>query len=91
MLAAMGEKFDTILDVSIIYPQAHPSLWNFMSRRVAHIVVRVRQIEIPAEFLHGDYMNDPVFRDQFQAWVRDLWHNKDEFIERTLQEVPEKV
>ena len=91
VLAAMDKRFDTILDVSIIYPGAQASLWNFLSGRVPRVVVRVRQLDIPEEFLHGDYMNDPVFRNQFQAWVRELWQNKDEFIEQTLQEVPNKV
>jgi len=82
----MGHKFETILDVSIIYPGAQPSVWNFLSGRIPRIVVRVRKIDIPEEFLRGDYMNDPVFRDRFQIWVRELWHNKDAFIEQILRE-----
>jgi 1-acyl-sn-glycerol-3-phosphate acyltransferase len=90
-LAAMGEYFDTILDVTIIYPDKPASFWNFLSGRMLHIVVRVQQVAIPPELLAGDYMNDPAFREQFQVWVRDLWQDKDALIEQTLQGVDEAV
>ncbi len=87
VLGAMGEIFDALLDVTIIYPYNPPSLWYLLSGRVPRIVIRIEQIAIPAEFLYGDYMDDPVFREQFQAWVRELWHNKNMLIEQTLKQV----
>ena len=79
-------KQQVILDVTIIYPDGRASLWKFLSGQVSRIVMRVEQVDIPQEFLQGDYMDDPVFRKQFQTWVRELWHSKDALIERTLQE-----
>ena len=90
-LSAMGEYFDGLLDVTVIYPDGRATFWDFFSGKVPRIVVRVEQIAIPPQFLQGDYLNDPVFRDQFQAWVRELWDNKDALIEQTLQAVEERV
>ena len=89
VLGAMGEQFDAMLDVTIIYPNSQASFWEFLSGRMSRIIVRVKKLPIPQEFLSGDYMDDPTFREQFQAWVRELWSEKDMFIEQILQEAPE--
>ena len=85
VLGTMGERFDALLDVTIIYPAGRASLWKFLSGRVPKIIVRVDKMDIPPEFLSGDYLNDPVFQEQFQAWTRDLWAKKDARIEAILQ------
>jgi 1-acyl-sn-glycerol-3-phosphate acyltransferase len=87
VLGTMGEKFDALLDVTIIYPQGDPNLWEFVSGRLSRIIVLVDKLDIPPQFLGGDYMNDPNFRTQFQAWVSDLWEQKDARIETTLASV----
>ena len=87
VLEAMGERFDALLDVTIIYPTGPASLWKCLSGRVPKIIVRVEQIDIPQKLLKGDYLNDPDFKEQFQAWTRDLWAAKDARIEATLNNV----
>jgi 1-acyl-sn-glycerol-3-phosphate acyltransferase len=85
VLSVMGDRFDALLDVTIIYPAGRASLWKFLSGRAPKVMVRVEKMEIPPEFLTGNYLNDPVFKEQFQAWVRELWAEKDARIEETLQ------
>lgn len=89
VLGAMGEQFDAMLDVTIIYPNSRASFWEFLSGRMSRIIVRVKRMPIPQEFLSGDYMNDTVFRERFQAWVRKLWSEKDALIEQVLREAHE--
>ena len=91
VLSAMGERFDAMLDVTIVYPGIRPSFWQFLSGQVPRIVVRVRPVDIPQEFLHGDYLNDPIFRGQFQTWIRALWHDKDALIKQIWQEVGDRI
>jgi 1-acyl-sn-glycerol-3-phosphate acyltransferase len=79
-LNAMGERFRSLLDVTIVYPAGQPTFWQFLCGRTPEIVVRVRQLPIPAEFFEGDYTQDPVFRTQFQRWLDKLWEEKDEQI-----------
>jgi hypothetical protein len=51
--------------------------------------VRVKEHVIPEEFLHGNYLDDEKFRDRFQGWVRELWEEKDRFIDRLIREYRE--
>ena len=83
-LSAMGERFDALLDVTIVYPEGVPSFWDLLSGKVKQIVVRVREREIPRELLEGDYEGDPAFRARMQAWVQELWAEKDRGIGEIL-------
>lgn len=83
-LSAMGERFDALLDVTIVYPEGVPSFWDLLSGRVKRVVVRVRELEIPKDLLNGDYEGDPAFRARMQAFVQALWSEKDRGIGEIL-------
>ena len=80
-LDVLGEKFKSMLDITIVYPDGIPEFRDFLCGKVKRIIVRVRTIEIPQQFLHGDYEGDPVFRDAMHKWVQQLWQEKDLQIE----------
>jgi len=84
-LNAMGERFRSLVDATIVYPDGVPSFWDFMSGRVPRIVVRVRQLPIPEGFAASDYATDPAFRRQFQRWLTALWEEKDREFDELLQ------
>ncbi|KAA3664006.1 MAG: acyltransferase [Chloroflexi bacterium] len=86
VLSAMNEQIKTMVNITIVYPDGIPSSWDFLSGKVRRIVMQIDKQEIPADYLTGDYQNDPFFREQFQAWVRDLWEEKDEVIAGVLGE-----
>jgi hypothetical protein len=73
----MGDKFQSILDVTIVYPAGIPGFWAFLCGRMQRVTVRVRSIPIPPALLQGDYGRDPAFRAAFSAWVQQLWKDKD--------------
>ncbi len=83
-LGAMGGQFHAMLDVTIVYPAGAPTFWDFLCGRVPRIVVRVRQLPIPAEFSSGDYVQDRVFRRRFHQWLEGIWEFKDQEIDRLL-------
>ena len=76
-LQAMGGKFQSIVDVTIYYPDGTPDFWGFLCGRVRRVVVRVRVVPIPVHLLRGDYTQDATFRAAFATWVGTLWHDKD--------------
>ncbi len=76
-LNAMGGKFQSILDVTIVYPDGIPGFWAFLCGRMRRVIVRVRSIPIPPHLLNGDYGNDPAFREAFSTWAQQLWKDKD--------------
>jgi 1-acyl-sn-glycerol-3-phosphate acyltransferase len=80
VLEAMGEMLQSIIDVTIVYPDGRPTMIDLLAGRVRRIRVNVRQLPIPAEFLGGDYENDAEFRARFQRWMSALWMEKDALI-----------
>jgi 1-acyl-sn-glycerol-3-phosphate acyltransferase len=81
-LAAMNGKISSVLDVTIIYPPKLFTFWDFLCGRIPWVSVRVKKLPVPDEFLTGDYQEDQLFRERFQAWVCDVWQDKDDMIER---------
>ena len=76
-LHAMGDKFQSVLDVTIVYPEGIPSFWQFLSGRVPRVVVRVNALPVPAHLVGADYGGDAAVRQAFQQWVHQLWLAKD--------------
>lgn len=83
-LGALGDRFRSLVDVTIVYPAGAPTFWEFLCGKVPRIVVRVRQLEIPAGFADGNFSEDPAFRARFQQWLDGLWEEKDAQIGRLL-------
>jgi 1-acyl-sn-glycerol-3-phosphate acyltransferase len=75
-LAAMNGQLHSLLDVTLYYPEGRPSYWDYACGKVGVIQIHVRQLPIPPEML-GDYSDDMVFREHFQAWVNRIWQEKD--------------
>jgi 1-acyl-sn-glycerol-3-phosphate acyltransferase len=84
VLAAIGDQLKSMIDVTIVYPDGRPTFWEFLSGRVRSVVVHVEERTIPAEMLVGDYAQDELCRARFQAWVGELWSEKDALIGRLL-------
>lgn len=84
-LNALGDRFDSLLDVTIVYPDGAPTFWQFLRGDVRRIVVRAEGRPIPAEVAVGDYAGDPGYRKQVQRWLLDVWRRKDEQIDALLR------
>jgi len=76
-LGALGDKFDSLLDVTIVYPEGAPTFWHFLRGDLKQVVVRARRVAIPPEFRAGDYSRDSGFRMAFQDWLQAIWLEKD--------------
>lgn len=85
-LSALGEQLHSLLDVTIVYPEGSRGFWDFLCGRVRHVIIQIRQLEVPRDLFHGSYENDPVFRARFHAWIASLWQDKDRRIGELLSE-----
>jgi 1-acyl-sn-glycerol-3-phosphate acyltransferase len=83
-LATMGEQFEALIDVTIVYPQGVPRFTDLLCGRVGAVTVRVRRREIPASVLGCDPAGDPACRQRVAAWAEQQWVEKDALID-TLQ------
>lgn len=82
MLESLGERLHILLDVTIVYADGRSSFLDLFLGRIRKVAVRVRQVPIPPELRGGDYRHDPAFRAALQAWIAQLWAEKDALIGR---------
>jgi 1-acyl-sn-glycerol-3-phosphate acyltransferase len=85
-LATMGEQFEALLDVTIVYPHGAPRFPDLLCGRIDAVTVRVQQREIPPEVLGSDPIGDKAYRQRIGAWVEQQWSEKDRLIDELLRE-----
>jgi len=78
----MGEQLESIIDVTIHYPDGAPGFWDLLCGRVRRIAVAFEELQIPGEFLGRSYDQDAEYRQAFQQWINQLWERKDERLEQ---------
>ena len=81
VLSAMGGVLHSILDVTIAYAQAAPSLWDLCCGRLGRVAVDIRKRAIEDWMSAGDYASDPAFRERFQRWLGSVWSDKDALLD----------
>jgi len=82
VLAALGEQLDALLDVTIVYPgNQAPGFWALLNGSISRVIIDIQVRELDPALWDGDYENDPEFRQTVQAWVNQLWLEKDQRIE----------
>jgi hypothetical protein len=79
----MGEMLEEIVDITIVYPEGAPGLWDFFGNRSREVIVDIRRMPVTRDLI-GDYYGDPEFRSRFQDWLNGLWARKDEQMDRYL-------
>ena len=88
VLAALGEQLDALLDVTIVYPgDKAPGFWDLLNGSIPRVIIDIQVRELEPALWAGDYESDPEFRQRVQGWVNQLWHEKDERIERLRAEL----
>jgi len=75
-LETMGELFDSMVDVTIVYPGGVPTFMDLLAGRIDDIVVTVRQVPIPKELL-VNAQGKAADRSTLQAWINGVWQAKD--------------
>jgi len=72
-----------IINVTIVYPDGIPGLWDFFCGRVERIIVEVTTRLVTKDMI-GNYYSDDQFKQRFQEWLNRLWEEKDNAIEAIL-------
>ena len=87
-LATLGPQLDALLDVTLVYPgQRAPGFWKLISGQVPKVIMDIRTRELDPALWAGDYQGDAEFRQYVQAWVSQLWQDKDTRIAELRQEL----
>jgi hypothetical protein len=81
VLESMGEQFDSLLDVTIFYPDGAKPIWCLFSGQVNEVVVRVERHPIPPEIVGNRYQESSENRKMLRNWINDIWERKDQLLE----------
>lgn len=79
-LETMGPMFDSILDVTIVYPNGPPEFWAMCYGELDRVIIEIKKRPVEPWILYGDYERDRQFRRDFHRWLTQLWREKDERI-----------
>jgi 1-acyl-sn-glycerol-3-phosphate acyltransferase len=84
VLASMGDQLSDILDVTLAYPGIDEiTFWRFLIGGVPRVVVRVRRLAMPPQFLAPGITEPGPARERFKEEIRRMWEEKDELLEKT--------
>ena len=84
-LATMGEQFQALLDVTLVYPRGTPSFWDLLCGRLDTVVVRVQAHAIPAELVGLEQATGRAHVVRLGRWTEQLWTAKDQLIDDLLR------
>ena len=87
-LATMGEQFEALLDVTLVYPRGTPTFWQLLCGRVDAVTVRVQRREIPGAVLGMDAAGERARMVRQGRWLEQIWVEKDALIESLLATSP---
>jgi 1-acyl-sn-glycerol-3-phosphate acyltransferase len=90
-LNAMGHKFQSLLNITIVYPGGIPTFMDFLCGRVKNITVRIEKVTIPEHFCEKDYNSDAEFKQEIQQWTHNMWLEKDDLIHDLLSAKPQNT
>jgi 1-acyl-sn-glycerol-3-phosphate acyltransferase len=88
-LALLGQQFDKILNITIIYPEAEaiskPILTAVLCGEISKVIVHIEQLPVP-HINYESYQTHASERIQFQKWLNELWYKKDNLIIQAVEQ-----
>lgn len=80
-LSSMGDMFDAILDVTLVYPGGPINFWDMVCGEFTHVIIDIRRRPIEEWLYQGRYEDDREFRKRFHQWLAAVWEDKDRKID----------
>lgn len=83
-LASMGEQFDKILNITLIYPKNNGHIMKDMLKgQLKEIIVDIEQIS-DIDTIRGNYIEDINYKRDFHRWLKSIWQKNDTKIHNYL-------
>jgi 1-acyl-sn-glycerol-3-phosphate acyltransferase len=83
-LATMGEQFDKILNITLVYPHNNGHIMKEMLKgQLKEVIIDIEQIA-DVEQLRGNYQEDIQYKQSFHQWLTQLWQKNDHKITHYL-------
>jgi 1-acyl-sn-glycerol-3-phosphate acyltransferase len=84
VLYSFDDALDGLIDVTIIYPDGIPSVWQYVSGQVKKITVYIQLRPIGDNLRGRDFREDPVAKGHLKAWLGGIWEEKDHLMSQVL-------
>ncbi len=76
-LTTMGSMFDSVLDVTLVYPKGVAQFWALCCGEFDGVIVDIGKRPVEKWMTEGDYENDREYRSRFHKWLTQVWQDKD--------------
>lgn len=83
ILYSFDDALDSLIDVTIRYPDGAPDMWQFVSGQVKNISVDVKLRPIPDAVRGKDFRQDAAAKAALRQWMEQIWSEKDSLINAT--------
>ena len=85
-LDSMGDMFDAILDITVVYPTKPTKFWDMMCGEFDHVIIDIQRRPLDGWIVAGGYESDLEFRRRFHQWLTGIWQEKDKLIDKLRDE-----
>jgi len=85
VLYSFDDALDGLIDVTIVYPDGTPSVWQFMSGQVKNIAVDIRLRSIDENIRGRNFREDSEAKHQLKNWLGRIWEEKDAYMSHALE------
>ncbi|SJN26734.1 acetyltransferase [Psychrobacter sp. JB385] len=87
---ALGDQLDSILDITIVYPDGIPDYDDLWKGNIRRLGVDVTRLKVPDELfaaiMEGGYDRDEATKNMMFDWLEEIWQQKDARITKMLSE-----
>lgn len=80
VLYSFGDALQTVIDVTIFYPDGTPTFWQFISGQVRNIFISARSRPIDEGLRGVNFRDDRVAKRHLKAWLNAIWDEKDRLL-----------
>jgi 1-acyl-sn-glycerol-3-phosphate acyltransferase len=87
ILYSFDEALDSLIDVTITYPNGTPTVWQYLSGQVRKISIQVTLRPIGEELRGRNFREDAVAKRELIDWLKGIWDEKEIYISQQLQNV----
>jgi len=84
VLYSFDDALDSLIDVTIIYPEGTPSVWHYVSGQVRKITVHIKLRPIDEELRGKDFRENATAKGDLKCWLNGIWEDKEHLIADTL-------
>ncbi|RZJ10325.1 MAG: acyltransferase [Rubrivivax sp.] len=85
-LATMGEQFEALLDMTLVYPGRTPTFVDLLCGRIPAVVLHVQRRAIPPGLLGLESAGERARLVRQARWLEQIWVEKDAWIEARLSQ-----